>query len=70
MVRQPVSSSNLSSVGYDSQKKVLEVEFKNGSVYQYFEVPESKYAELIEASSVGSYFNTHIKNVFQYTQVK
>lgn len=37
MKRIPVSSTNVASVGYENQ--VLEVEFLNGSVYQYFYVP-------------------------------
>ncbi len=43
MDRTPVSSSNLASVGYDSESMVLEIEFLNGSVYQYFDAPENEY---------------------------
>jgi hypothetical protein len=39
MHRQPVISSNLASVCYDSKSKTLEIEFLNGSVYQYSNVP-------------------------------
>ncbi len=39
MNRVPVSSSNLAAVGYDPAGKVLEIEFLNGSIYQYFNVP-------------------------------
>ena len=38
MKRQSVESSNLASVGYDEEKQILEVQFKHGGVYQYFEV--------------------------------
>ena len=41
MKRQQVESSNLSSIGYDSEDQILEVEFKHGGIYQYFEVPEN-----------------------------
>jgi len=43
MKRVPVRSSNLISVGYDSALRVLEAEFKHGSVYQYFGVPSMVY---------------------------
>jgi KTSC domain len=33
MERQPVSSSNLKSVGYDPRSRTLEIEFHNGGVY-------------------------------------
>lgn len=39
MLRQPVISSNLASVCYDSKSKTLEIEFLNDSVYQYSNVP-------------------------------
>ena len=57
MKRQPVSSSNLRSVGYDPETKTLEVEFQNGSVYQYFNVPNNVYRELMAAPSHGRYFH-------------
>ncbi len=69
MVRQPVSSSNVRSVGYDPESNMLEIEFNNSSVYQYFSVPENVYVNLIGTHSVGSYFHSHIKNEFRYQQV-
>lgn len=70
MVRHSVSSSNLSTVGYDAQNCTLEVEFKGGNVYQYYDVPENIYLNLIRAAPIGGYLNTFIKNVYQYKQVK
>lgn len=43
MKRQSVESSNLASIGYDAENEILEVEFKHGGVYQYFDVPENVY---------------------------
>lgn len=62
MDRQPVSSSNLASVGYDSGSETLEVEFKNGSIYQYYNVPQVMFESLMQAPSVGSFFNANIRN--------
>lgn len=39
MLRDPVSSSNIASIGYDPGSETLEIEFTNGSIYQYFNVP-------------------------------
>src|SRR5690606_14829070 len=33
--RIPVVSSNIAPIGYDAEKKVLEIEFHHGAVYQY-----------------------------------
>jgi hypothetical protein len=61
MLRTPVNSSNLVSIGYDAERKVLEIEFNTGSVYQYNGVPESVYRGLMSASSHGQYFDQEIK---------
>jgi hypothetical protein len=69
MDRVPVSSSNLASVGYEPTSQTLEVEFQNGSIYQYFGVPADVYQELLGASSKGSYFGRAIRNVYPYSRV-
>jgi hypothetical protein len=71
MNRVPVSSSNLASVGYAAESKTLEIEFQNGSIYQYFNVPKNIYSGLMSAASHGSYFDAYIKKGgFAYKQVK
>lgn len=69
MNRTPVSSSNVASVGYDSNTMTLEVEFKDGSVYQYFDVPESVYQELMRASSVGQFMHANIRHNYRYARL-
>lgn len=71
MERQKVESSNLESVGYQAPSMILEIEFKNGGIYQYFNVPESIFIDLMNASSHGSYFHANIRNGgFAYEKVK
>ena len=69
MNRIPVSSSNLASVGYDPQSLTLEVEFTDGSIYQYFDVPETIFESLMQASSKGSFLATQIRHHFRYTRL-
>lgn len=69
MLRQPVESSNLKSVGFDAERQVLEVEFLNGAIYQYDGVPPSVHTQLMSASSHGSYFSANIQNVYPYRRV-
>jgi len=69
MDRVAVTSSNIASVGYDRNAQLLEVAFHDGSVYQYYEVPEGAFAALIGAESVGKYFSGHIKGRYRYTRV-
>ena len=66
MERQSVNSSNLSSVGYDASTETLEIEFKNGTIYTYSNVPQFEYDRLMEAGSHGSYFSANIRNRYPY----
>ncbi len=68
MIRKTVVSSNIQSVGYDSSKQVLEIEFKGSGVYRYYDVPEEEYSGLLDADSIGKYFYGNIRD--RYTCVK
>ncbi|MFA5292607.1 MAG: KTSC domain-containing protein [Phycisphaerae bacterium] len=70
MNRISVQSSNIRSIGYDTDKRILEVEFNSGSIYQYSGVSEYEYEGLLNASSKGRYMNTHIKDRFTCIQVR
>lgn len=63
----PVSSSNLSSVGYENG--TLYISFNSGGLYAYYNVPASVYQDLITASSPGSYHAEYIKNVYRYQRI-
>ena len=69
MQRTPVSSSNVASIGYDVTSQTLEVEFNNGPVYQYFDVPQAVYEAFMQASSKGGFLAQHIKDHFRYERV-
>jgi hypothetical protein len=69
MNRQPVTSSNVADVGYDALTMTLEIGFKDGTVYQYFDIPESVYQELLSADSVGRFLNQQVKNSYRYAKV-
>ena len=51
MERQPISSSNIISAGYDPDTQTLELEFKNGVVWQY---PDRKSTRLNSSHVHGS----------------
>jgi hypothetical protein len=67
--RDPVSSSTIVSVGYDAPSETLEIQFMSGAVYQYYNVPQSLYDELIVAPSPGQFLAYQIKNAFPYSRV-
>jgi len=69
MNRKTVTSSNIASIGYDSESLTLEVEFLNGGIYQYFDVPEREYNGIMKASSHGEYLAQNIKGRYRYSKV-
>ncbi len=60
--RTPVRSSALRSVGYDEEQQTLEIEFTNGAVYRYFDVPPEVHRGLMAAESHGRYFHQHVRD--------
>lgn len=64
----PVSSSNLSAVGYDPTTRVLRIAFHSGT-YDYYDVPASTYSGLMNASSKGQYHHSYIKNNYRYRRI-
>jgi hypothetical protein len=70
MKRKHVSSSNICSIGYESESLTLEIEFNTGSIYQYYAVPAYEHDSLMAASSHGSYFSQHIKDRYRWRKMK
>jgi len=69
MKRTRVRSSNLQSVGYDPDSATLEIQFLDGGIYQYSQVPAATHAALMAALSKGAYFDTHIKPRYRFRKV-
>lgn len=69
MRRQLVSSSKLQSVGYDPQNRILEIAFHGNGVYQYEDVSQDIYTELMAAPSKGRYFAERIRDRYAWRRV-
>jgi hypothetical protein len=69
MEREYVESSMIRSFDFDNSTSILEVEFNNGAVWQYYDVPESVYYEMKSASSFGKFFHTNIKGQFRENRI-
>ena len=69
MDRKTVISSDIESIGYKKNFKILEIKFLSGGLYQYTDVPESEYDGIMNASSHGKYFHKHIKDHFDYKKL-
>lgn len=70
MIRIPVVSSNLRSIGFEDASQTLEVEFNSGCLYQYFDVPRSVADGLMRATSKGTYLHLFVRSRFRYQRVR
>jgi len=61
-------SSNIARFAYESSSQLLRVEFKDGSVYDYFDVPDHVGAGMSNASSKGQYLAQQIKGQYRYAR--
>ena len=61
----PITSENLAAVGYDSERRILYVQFHKGQG-MHFDVPQEIYHGLLNAFSKGEYHAKYIKGVYRY----
>lgn len=60
MQRQPVTSSNIRSIGFENG--AMEIEFTNGKVYRYTGPKvQEHYNGIMSAPSKGQYFGKHVR---------
>ena len=55
--REPIDSSVIASTGYAADHQVLQIEFRSGDTYNYFDVPVEEYVAFRSADSKGTYLN-------------
>jgi hypothetical protein len=61
-------SSNIARIAYDETSAVLKVEFKNGGLYNYFDVSEAVFEQMRNAPSKGQYLAQQIKGNYRYAR--
>lgn len=60
-----VASSMIGGIGYDAEKRILAVRFKEGKIKHYAGVPPDLFQELAAAGSIGQFFNSYIARRFE-----
>jgi len=68
--RERGQSSGLASVGYSKRRHILEIEFNNGAVYRYVNVPPSMYRDLASAKSKTRYYVHNIRRNYPCVRVR
>src|SRR5437870_6625411 len=68
--REPVNSTAIAKVGYSKRRHMLEIEFVNGAVYRYLEVPIMIYRDLMFAESKARFYDSHIRGHYRSVLVR
>jgi KTSC domain len=69
MQREPVKSSSIASVGYERSTHRMEVQFTDGRIYRYQEVPYGIFEGFLEAYSKGRYYNEKVRDQYLGKQI-
>jgi len=68
--RQSVQSSAIAKVGYSKRRHILEIEFANGAVYRYLDVPVMVYRDLMSAESKARFYDSNIRRHYRSVLVR
>ena len=67
---ETVVSSNISSVGYDAQKKLAFVSFTSGTTYMYKDVEAKEFEDLLAAKSIGSHLAKSFRAKYAFEKLE
>jgi hypothetical protein len=70
MERKRVNASTIRSVGYDTGKQLLEIEFTAGSIVQYSGVSPEVHRRFMNAPSPGSFYQDQIDEHFPSKKIR
>jgi len=76
MDREVVVSASIRAIGYDEDTSVLEIEFCDSSVYQFFDVPVEVHDGIINSLGFDhdktdlKYFNENIRGKYQQKTIR
>lgn len=61
IIKPTPDSSQIHSIGYDKERKIFEIVYKNMAKYHYFQVSEELWEKAQAAESIGKFCSAHIK---------
>ena len=68
--RQSVQSTAIAKVGYSKRHHILEIEFVNGAIYRYFDIPLSVHRDLMSAESKTRFYDSKIRKHYRSVLVR
>ena len=63
------TTTTAAMVDYRYKAKTLEIDFSDGSKYEYFNVPHNTYSKLVNSDAPGRFIRRNICNEFSYRRV-
>lgn len=64
-----IQSSNIVESIYDLESQTMTIKFKNGTEYQYTDIPHKVYTQFRMAESQGKYFGSEISKKYDYKKI-
>jgi KTSC domain len=68
--RQPVESIAIAKIGYSKRRHILEIEFVNGAVYRYLDVPVTLYRDLMSTESKARFYDSNIRRHYRSVLIR
>ena len=68
--RQRVESSAIAAVGYSKHRHILEIQFVNGAIYRYVDVPSAVHRDLMSAESKARFYDSKIRKHYRSVLVR
>ena len=68
--RLPIQSTALAAVGYSKRLRALEIEFRNGAIYRYLDVPPKIYEALLDSASKARFYDENIRRKYRSLHVR
>jgi hypothetical protein len=62
-------SPNVEYTLFRESDKIMEIKFKNGTIYQYLDFTRECWSRLIIAKSIGSFLHREVKGHFRYYRI-
>ena len=69
-IGSPVTSVDITQIGYQENSETLEIQFSRGEVCQYYNVPCDIYDELVKSPAKEEYYHTRIGERFPCTRIR
>src|SRR5258706_2598397 len=63
------ASSSIIAAGYDSERRVLRLQYSGGGTYDYYLVPADVFQRFLDAPSKGQFVNWDIKPYYPYIRL-